>query len=232
MNRQEFLLRVRDAAQAGRAYRVHAKDKAAGRVGYCGAGDNHAQHLALEVQAAGGHAWLVPNQAAARERLRLLLQEHAPRSALCWRHAVLDRLGLDDLLAAQATLRVDAVLLADLPQAEQRAAMLSAEIGISSVSWAVAETGTLALGSMRGQERSASLLPPVHVALVEAEQIIPDLFDLFDQLHVAGLDQLPTNLVLITGPSKTGDLELKLTTGVHGPGEWHVIVIAGDREPA
>ena len=71
----------------------------------------------------------------------------------------------------------------------------------------------------------ASLLPPLHVAIVAAEQVLPDLFDLFDKLREAGHDALPSNLTLITGPSKTGDIELTLTTGVHGPGEWHVVVV-------
>jgi L-lactate dehydrogenase complex protein LldG len=88
---------------------------------------------------------------------------------------------------------------------------------------AVAETGTLAMASRPGAERVASLLPPVHVAVISADQIVPDLFDLFATMQKS-LPELPSSWVLITGPSKTGDLELKLTTGVHGPGHWHVIV--------
>ena len=52
-------------------------------------------------------------------------------------------------------------------------------------------------------------------------EILPDLFDLFP----AGRSELPSSLTLITGPSKTGDIELKLVTGVHGPGGVHVILI-------
>jgi len=102
--------------------------------------------------------------------------------------------------------------------------MLSADIGITSVSLAVAETGSLVMMSQPGQERTASLLPPVHVAIVERAQIVPDLFDVFAQLEKRDTD-LPSNLAFITGPSKTGDIELTLTTGVHGPGKWHVIVV-------
>ena len=115
--------------------------------------------------------------------------------------------------------------LAALSQSEQRAQALAAELGITSVAWAVAETGSLAVASGPGTERMASLLPPVHVAIVEESQVLADLFDLFARLDQEGLDRLPSNLVMITGPSKTGDIELKLTTGVHGPGVWHVIII-------
>jgi L-lactate utilization protein LutC len=66
-------------------------------------------------------------------------------------------------------------------------------------------------------------LPPLHVAVAGREQILPDLFDLFDGRLAA--DRLPASVSIITGPSKTGDIELRLVTGVHGPGEIHVVVI-------
>jgi L-lactate dehydrogenase complex protein LldG len=74
----------------------------------------------------------------------------------------------------------------------------------------------------------ASLVPPVHVAIVEAAQIVPDLFDIF-AAYQGREQELPANLTLITGPSKTGDIELQLTTGVHGPKNWHMIVIRAER---
>ena len=65
----------------------------------------------------------------------------------------------------------------------------------------------------------------MHVAIVERSQIVPDLLDAFAMLHERGLSNLPSNITLITGPSKTGDIELQLTTGVHGPGKWRVIIV-------
>ena len=79
------------------------------------------------------------------------------------------------------------------------------------------------LASRPEQPRSLSLLPPIHVAVAERRQILPDLFDLFALLG-KGPDELPACLSVITGPSKTGDIELRLVTGVHGPGEIHVIL--------
>ena len=52
--------------------------------------------------------------------------------------------------------------------------------------------------------------------------------EMLERLAGAGLDNLPSNLAFITGPSKTGDIELQLTTGVHGPGRLHAVVIRGD----
>lgn len=92
-------------------------------------------------------------------------------------------------------------------------------------STAVAETGTLVVCSSPGQERVVSLTPPVHLAIVARHQIVPDLFDVFGGLASRGLESLPSNLAFITGPSKTDDIELQPTTGVHGPGQWRVLIL-------
>jgi L-lactate utilization protein LutC len=103
----------------------------------------------------------------------------------------------------------------------------AADLGITSVDFAIAETGSLALFSQASQGRVVSLLPPRALAIVEPGQILPDLFDLFTQLE-SRKAELPSNMVLVTGPSKTGDIELKLTTGVHGPGEVYLLVVESE----
>jgi L-lactate dehydrogenase complex protein LldG len=225
MSRESFLARVRQAAAAGRAYRVAAGADLSQRVGYIGAGDDAVQRFAAEVTAVGGQAHVVDDHETARATLASLITAQRARRALCWQHPLLERLQLGGLLASLNVEQLGYDRLVHLPAAEQRQLALSAAIGISSTTYAVAETGTLAVAAGKGSERLVSLVPPVHVAVVEAQQIVPDLFDLFDRLQESDPQRIATNLTLITGPSKTGDIELKLTTGVHGPGWWHVIVI-------
>ena len=98
----------------------------------------------------------------------------------------------------------------------------SADIGITGVWSAIAETGSLVCATGRQAWRSVSLIPPLHLAIVRAEQIVPDLLDLFGRLDPAAL---PAHLTLITGPSKTADIEGILVTGVHGPGQVLVCVV-------
>ncbi|HVU89362.1 MAG TPA: lactate utilization protein C [Pirellulales bacterium] len=225
MKREEFLARVRSAAEAGRAYRVHADATIPNSAGYVGAGDDLPGQLAVEITAVGGQATVVDDLPAAREVLSTLIEQYRPKTALCWQHPVLERLAVDSFLAERGIARLTHDGLAALPPNEQRQRILAADIGITSVTFAIAETGSLVMMSEPGRERLASLLPPVHVAIVERSQILPDLFDLFTEVQRAGYENLPSNLAFITGPSKTGDVEFTLTTGVHGPGKWHVIVV-------
>ncbi|MCE9528675.1 MAG: lactate utilization protein [Planctomycetales bacterium] len=224
MSRESFLSRVRQAAQAGQAYRVHLKPVPP-EVGYVGAAGDLCDKMAAEVDAVGGRAFRVPDLLAARELLATLLEEASAKSALCWEHDLLTRLGLAEFLQSRSVVRHSYESLSRLDFPAQRSAMLACDIGISSVDCAIAETGTLMVCSRPGQERVASLLPIMHVAIVERQQIVPDLIDAFGILHERGLDKLPSNTTLITGPSKTGDIELQLTTGVHGPKHWRVILV-------
>lgn len=224
MGRDAFLARVRTAAAIGRAYRVPLHS-VPDDVGYVGVVGDLCDQLAAEVAAVGGIATIVPDLPAARVKLAELLAEAATDSALCWQHELLDRLQLAELLAERNIARHDYDSLAPRGEHDRRATILAAGIGISSVDCAIAETGTLMVCSRPGQERIASLLPPMHVAIVERSQIVPDLIDAIGLLHTRGLNRLPSNIALITGPSKTGDIELQLTTGVHGPGHWRVLII-------
>ncbi|QDU29579.1 Lactate utilization protein C [Anatilimnocola aggregata] len=224
MAREAFLARVKQAAEIGRAYRVEHQQLAPD-VGYVGVTGDACAKLAQEIDAVGGIATIVDSLGQAREILAGYLLEAEAKTALCWQHPLLMRLQLNELLAERNVTRVDYDSANSLTQPARRLEQLACEIGITSVDLAIAETGTLLMCHHPGQERLASLLPPVHVAIVEQSQIVPDLLDAFRILHERGVQNLPSNITLITGPSKTGDIELQLTTGVHGPGRWRVIII-------
>ena len=219
--RDAFLIRVREAANQGRQYRVHLQS-VPNEIGYLGADGDLCERLAAEVNAVGGEAYVVADLAAAGRQLHSLLAEIGAHSAVCWKHELLDRMGLAELLAAPGVALLDYDVLAALPAEERRKQLLACDVGITSCDWAIAETGTLVMCSRPGQERLASLIAPMHIAVVERRQIVPDLID---AIAVLGSEGLPSNVTLITGPSKTGDIELQLTTGVHGPGKWRVIVV-------
>lgn len=224
MDRDAFLARVHQAAAAGRAHRVHLDD-IPDDIGYVGVNEDKCAALAAEVIAVGGDAVIVECDESATRLITELLTQYAATSSLCWQHALLDRLQVAHLLADHNIASCNHADLSPLAKDDQRQRILAADVGISSVDFAVAETGTLVVCSKPGRERVISLVPPVHIALVDESQIVPDLFDVFEQAGEIAFEEFPSNLAFITGPSKTGDIELQLTTGVHGPGHWHVIII-------
>jgi L-lactate dehydrogenase complex protein LldG len=107
----------------------------------------------------------------------------------------------------------------DAPLALQAAA----EFGVTACDAAVAETASLVLFSAPGRSRTVSLLPPVHVAIVERSKLCLSLGDVFERYRDRVQDA--ASCTIITGPSRTADIELTLTLGIHGPGR--VIVILG-----
>ena len=121
--------------------------------------------------------------------------------------------------------------IADLPSLQTgftdrealRQACVSAAFGITSADYALADTGTLVMLSSPEEARMISLLPPVHVAIVPRARILTGLDELFSLVPRPG--DLTSSMVLITGPSRTADIEQILVRGVHGPGEIRVIVV-------
>jgi L-lactate dehydrogenase complex protein LldG len=121
--------------------------------------------------------------------------------------------------------------IADLPNVqtgivdrnELRAICATAGCGITSADYALADTGTLVMLSSVEEARMISLLPPAHIAIVPSERILTGLDELLTILpKPAGRT---SSMVLITGPSRTGDIEQNLVRGVHGPGEVHLVVV-------
>jgi len=99
----------------------------------------------------------------------------------------------------------------------------TADFGITSADYALADTGTLVMLSSRQEARIISLLPPVHLAVVPKERILTGLDELFTV--IPDPSEKSSSMVLITGPSRTGDIEQVLVRGVHGPGEIHVVIV-------
>jgi L-lactate dehydrogenase complex protein LldG len=104
-----------------------------------------------------------------------------------------------------------------------RAICATAGVGITSAGYALADTGTLVMLASPAEARLISLLPPVHIAVVPKERLLSGLDELFT--IVPDPAARTSSMVLITGPSRTADIEQILVRGVHGPGEIHVVVV-------
>jgi L-lactate utilization protein LutB len=98
-----------------------------------------------------------------------------------------------------------------------------AEIGINFADYALADTGSLVFLTESHESRLISLLPPIHIAIVARKKILSGLDELFTL--VPQPTARSSAMALITGPSRTADIEMRLVRGVHGPGEIHVIIV-------
>ena len=107
-----------------------------------------------------------------------------------------------------------------------------ADVGISGANVVAADTGTLFLIENEGNIRLATSAPPVHIALVGMEKLVPTLEEAFKVSEVTwryANYTIPSYVSLVSGPSKTGDIEKVTTYGAHGPREFHVIFMDGGR---
>jgi L-lactate dehydrogenase complex protein LldG len=219
--RDLFLQRVKRAVADGNRAGIVPPLPERGSLGYQGAGDDPVACFRQAFTAAGGVLHLVPDDRAARLTILELIQARGARKVLLGRGTYLDQL---DMNAALGEVGLE-VWPADAATTD-RDARFAADVGVSGVEYLIAETGSVVAVTRPAEPRSLTLLPPVHIAAAHREQILPDLFDLYPRLpkNSDGTPDLPSCVTLITGPSKTGDIELKLVTGVHGPGEIHVVL--------
>jgi len=104
-----------------------------------------------------------------------------------------------------------------------RAFSATADIGLSGADAALAETGTVVVSSGQGRSRLTSLLPPVHLALVPTSILTTDIFTWTAERQ----GRLPASMTLISGPSKTADIEQTMAVGVHGPKRFIVVLYEG-----
>jgi L-lactate dehydrogenase complex protein LldG len=185
-------------------------------VGWQGAGGDFVERFCQELVAAGGIAHRAADASAAADIVLSLVQAKQAHRVLLGSGDVLGSLNLDAALTRHGIEIVHA-------DAGDKTDYFAADVGISGVDYLIAETGSVVMLTRPEQPRSLSLLPPVHIAVARREQIVEDLFDLFED-KLTGGQALPACVSIITGPSKTGDIELKLVTGVHGPGEVHVVI--------
>lgn len=130
-------------------------------------------------------------------------------------------------------LPADPVELVKVARERLRQAFIDADIGISGANVAIADSGTLVIVSNEGNGRLVTTLPPVHIALLGIEKIVPSLEDATAILQVlprSGTGQKITSYVsFVTGPSRSADIELTLTVGVHGPKELHIVLLDNGR---
>jgi L-lactate dehydrogenase complex protein LldG len=153
-----------------------------------------------------------------------LLHEHEATELLAWDSEHLPVPGLLDELRREGFKIVDAAIPHTEPERTHRLVEIERiRVGLTGVDAALADTGTLALRSGLGRPRLASLSVRTHIALFTPEQLYPSWAAWWAgdgmKSRLTNWVSEASNLTLISGPSRTADIEMTLTVGVHGPAE-------------
>ncbi len=170
--------------------------------------DDLAERFAQALTAAHGEVWRAADLDEALERLGAFLAEIGASRVIVNHEPPLD--GLD--FPARWP-HIEWFVVGQTP-GDLRAFAASADVGISGAQAALAETGTVVVCSGPGRSRLTTLLPPVHVAFVPVARLTVDLFTWVADRRP---NPMPANVVFVSGPSKTADIEQTLAVGVHGP---------------
>lgn len=191
--------------------------------------DDLAAQFAAELTRLEGRAYLVADAEEALETVARLLDERSARQAVAWDLGQIGLPGLDALLAQRDVEVLDADVRGDRRMGRLQA-LEPAPVCLSGAACAIAESGSLVLRHGPGRPRLASLLAPAHIAVVREGQLVRGLGEALARLrseHGAALFDETSNLTFISGPSRTADIEMTLSLGIHGPPELHVVLVRG-----
>jgi L-lactate dehydrogenase complex protein LldG len=177
----------------------------------------------------------VPSLAEAAQAIAELATNRAPEwsnapSLVAWRHPLIDGLGLSERLKSQGI----PVYVPDPEAADPglfRFQAQTALIGVTSADYCVAESASLVLKTRPGQPGMVSLLPSIHVAVICEDQLLESLaecYALMKQEPDAEKEGMTCCMTLISGPSKTADIEAVMVHGAHGPREVIIYVVSGN----
>jgi L-lactate dehydrogenase complex protein LldG len=170
------------------------------------------------VEAVDGHCLLARGEAEIASALTRIISD-VQKTKLRGQRIAISDVPLIERVMYLTDLDIEALTV--VPDASE---IFGFDVGITTAQAAIAETGTLVLESAAERHRLVSLVPPVHIAIIAASRIAASLGEALALLR-EGKDLSPA-VTFITGPSRTADIELTLTIGVHGPQELYVIVVA------
>lgn len=185
--------------------------------------ENLPQTFKTAFEAVSGHAYIVQTEAEAAEIIaRVALEANARRMAFA---------ELPDALIDAAAAQCDGIEVLRPPYPADSAlhAIDQAQVGVTGARFGIAETGTLAEIVFEDASRLVSSLPRTYIGIVHARDLEPTLRGCGERMTRL-YEEHPQNIMIsfISGPSRTGDIEMILTLGVHGPEHAHAIIITGD----
>ncbi|WP_096201084.1 LutC/YkgG family protein [Bacillus sp. FJAT-45350] len=170
------------------------------------------------VKEVGGNAYSVANKEEARHYIKDILEVHKATSIIQWDDPLLNEIKVEEVTQGKAEIHI---WNQQKTKEENINIAKYCEVGITTADFAIANTGTVALLSDGRKGRSVSLLPPIYIVVVKAEQLITRMGEGFPLIR----ERATSSLNFITGPSKSADIESNLTIGVHGPKHYYALIL-------
>jgi L-lactate utilization protein LutC len=184
--------------------------------------------FARELEAVGGvfHGILTP--AAMTSRIVTLARELDATTVAIGQGLSADMGAIGEALERAEHKIVRTLPVADIERVAMRSRVASANLGIAEADFAIASTGTLAVVSTDSRPSSLTLLPPASLVIVQIDRMMATLAEVLAAMGPSGV--AAHRLTLITGPSRTADIEKRIVLGVHGPKSLHVVVVWPDND--
>ncbi|MBN4064202.1 lactate utilization protein [Dehalococcoides mccartyi] len=189
-----------------------------------------ADQMAQAAETIGWKVHRVADSEAASKTVADICTQKNASSVLRSNHEVLDQINVDAAVTSTGATIGTTEHSGDLSREmveNSKTDAFSADIGITGVDYAIAETGTVVLHPRNGLSRLVSLAPPTHIAVLRPGEVLDSLDELFAmERNDLFKGELAGSMNLISGPSKTADIEGTTVTGIHGPLEVHLIILA------
>jgi L-lactate dehydrogenase complex protein LldG len=226
---ENIVSRIRAGLRNNDAHEAPTPLSESAQISAAGDNDLHAQFVAA-LTAVGGKAIEAADETGAADKIAELIRSAGLHSA-----AIGEGITVEAQAFAERLSR-DGCQIARVGPAWDRRSSLSFNLretlpaidaGIVEADYAIAPTGTLVLIGQPARPRSLSLLPPTNVVLLRADRILPDLAAVLRAVGPRTAVAHP--MVMVTGPSRTADIEKRIVIGVHGPKELYVVIIADHR---
>jgi len=154
-----------------------------------------------------GSVHLFPSEPALMEALKQFLTQYNINQICCNEDALQEELTSFEISYQNCT---------EIPE--------SIEVGITGCEFLIAHTGSVMVSSAQKGGRQIFVYPPVHIVVAKKSQLVPYLEEAYSGLINKYANNLPSQITLITGPSRTADIEKTLILGAHGPREVHVFL--------
>jgi L-lactate dehydrogenase complex protein LldG len=182
------------------------------------------ERFSKELGALTGEVYPVTGDEEARAKVLEVLEQFEAKSILAWDFS---HIPVDGLEAAIRATGIEIIQpdTHDEMRMETLSAAADAQVGLTGADAAAATTGTLIFTTAPGKGRIPTVLAPVFLAVITLDQLVPRLESWIAKQRALGLPFTNSaNVCFITGPSRTGDIEMQMVLGVHGPGKIRVIV--------